>query len=138
MFYPPTFFTTSQLDKRAPGQQPAHVVNQAFDVAASAYIVEASQERDPTLSVLFAPAERYPHTVLVICGTGDTLYEDSDKLVRKLKESGHKDVALLTVEGKEHAFDKKHDVEGVASAKKYYEQCAEAIERAWRRKDGNF
>lgn len=109
------------------------MANKVLESIVSAY-VEASQRQDPRVSVLLAPAERYPHTVLAVCGTGDTLHEDSDKLIQRLKDNGHQDAELITVEGKAHAFDKAHDEESVALAKKLYEQCAEAIERAWERK----
>lgn len=96
----------------------------------AAYIVDRKDASNPRISVIRSAPERFPRTVWLLCGGSDILYADSERLVTKLKESGHKDATFVGVPHQIHAFDKQASRAALASD--CYAQAAEAIARAWK------
>jgi len=106
-FYAPTNFTLGDGVKRAPEGQPFKPLVWVFRQFALAYLPKGTRREHPRLSVLFAPPERYPGTVLCICGARDTLHEDSVRLCKRLQEAGGQDVEFISAPGRRHGCESR-------------------------------
>ncbi|PWN95303.1 alpha/beta-hydrolase [Tilletiopsis washingtonensis] len=133
-FYAPTNFTLGDGVKRAPEGQPFKPLVWVFRQFALAYLPKGTRREHPRLSVLFAPPERYPGTVLCICGAMDTLHEDSVRLCKRLQEAGGQDVEFISAPGRRHGWDKGLTKAAREEARGYYRQVGLAIERSWQKK----
>ncbi|KDN53080.1 alpha/beta-hydrolase [Tilletiaria anomala UBC 951] len=68
--------------------------------------------------------------VHIICGDGDILWDDSDKLINKLKSANHPDATLNTVKHGGHAFDKaQRSPDGIKPRDYAYDVVFAAVER---------
>lgn len=104
------------------------VVSRFFD---QSYLVINSNRKDPRLSPLYAEPQRYPRSVYIACGQGDTLHDDGKLLIEKLQKEDHADAKFVSLPGMGHGFDKARSGPAVDVARQTYLELANRIQASW-------
>lgn len=105
-FYPVTDLSSDPTLKTAPvagGRVIPVWVGRLFN---RSYLPAGLDKRDPRISPLFAPADRFPPRLLMITADGDSLALEAEALAAKIQtEGGH--VVSQRMAGCSHAWDKR-------------------------------